>query len=346
MNYVEGIGMANRKMIMSNLVKNSIAAYYAAIEIHNKPNISFRYETVTLLLNNAWELILKAFIRKYMKKTSIFSNDKHTIPLKVALEYVSSFINAQKPKSFIAIRKNIEEVENYRNKIAHFYNEQLEPYIFMLVAKSAINYVDFIKQYFNKDVMNIDRLFIMPLGFKLPFRPEDFLSKKAVDSVSSKESKMFINNIIRIIQDLNKQGIDESIVIGFDIYFESVKKCSNSDLLAAITKIEDADVTFSKIINYRLTNDPNAQVMTMNDEEFRKIWKHRYQDVVDFCRENIVNFKKNQVFNSFMKDLKNDVKYSYTKKLDNKNPSSASQIFYTDLALEKLRELYGKTKLL
>jgi hypothetical protein len=49
-----------RKMVMSNLVKNSIAAYFAAIEVHNKPNISYRYETVTLLIINAWELLLKA----------------------------------------------------------------------------------------------------------------------------------------------------------------------------------------------------------------------------------------------------------------------------------------------
>ena len=335
--------MSNRKMIMSNLVKNSIAAYYAAIEIHNKPNISFRYETVTLLLSNAWELILKAFIRKYIKKTSIFTKDKHTITLKIALEHVSNYINSQRPKSFIAIKKNIEEIENYRNKVAHFYNEQLDPYIFMLVAKSTINYVEFIKKYFNKDVMNIDGLFIMPLGFKLPFKPEDFLSKKAVEYVSSKESKIFINNIVKAIHELNDQGIDDSIVIGFDIYFESVKKCTNSDILAAITKIEDADVAFAKVTNIRLTTDPNAQVLGMSDEEFRKTWKYTYQDIVEYCREHFDNFKQNKDFNNFIKNLKSDIKYAYNRKLDSKNPKSPSKMFYTDLILVKLREFYENT---
>ena len=50
--------MAKRKMVQNNLLKNSIAAYFAAIEIHNKPNFSYRYETTTLLMMNAWELIL------------------------------------------------------------------------------------------------------------------------------------------------------------------------------------------------------------------------------------------------------------------------------------------------
>ncbi len=46
-------------------MKNSIATYFAAIEIHNKPNISYRYETVTLLMMNAWELVLKTYINIY-----------------------------------------------------------------------------------------------------------------------------------------------------------------------------------------------------------------------------------------------------------------------------------------
>lgn len=334
--------MANRKMVMSNLIKNSIAAYYAAIEIHNKPNISFRYETVTLLLNNAWELILKAFIRKYIKTVSIFTKERHTITLKSALDHVATHINSQKHKSFIAVKKNIEEIENYRNKVAHFYNEKLDPYIFMLVAKSAINYVDFIKRYFNKDVMDIDGLFIMPLGFKLPFKPEDFLSKKAVDSVITKESKGFINNIVKSIKDLNDMGVEDSIVIGFDIYFESVKKCSNSDILAAITKIEDADVTFSKVTNIKLTSDPNAQVLSMSDEDFRKIWKYTYQDVVRYCRDNFSNFKQNKIFNDFKKNIEQDIQCAYTRRLDSKKPDSPSKKFYTDVALMKLKEFYEK----
>ena len=62
----------------------------------------------------------------------------------------------------------------------------------MLVARSALNYVDFMKNQFAKDIMEDEGLFIMPLGFKLPFRPEDFLSNKVAKYVASKESKDFI----------------------------------------------------------------------------------------------------------------------------------------------------------
>ena len=334
--------MAKRKMIQSNLIKNSIAAYFAAIEIHNKPNILYRYETVTLLMMNAWELALKAYVKKYIKKRSIFNEDGHTISLDKALQYVNEHRNSIKAKSFIAIKKNIEEIEKYRNNIAHFYCEQLEPYIFMLIARSALNYVDFIKEQFSKDIMVDEGLFIMPLGFKLPFRPEDFLSNKASKYAASEETKAFIQDIINVITSLKDDGIEDSIVLGFDIYLESVNKANNSDILAAITTIDAADATFAKVTNVRFTNDPAAQIVNMSDQEFREIWKHTHADLLSWCKENITDFKQGKAFNAIKSKIKDNANYVYTRRLDNKNIKSASQDFYTDAALEKIKEEYEK----
>lgn len=334
--------MAKRKMIQSNLIKNSISAYFAAIEIHNKPNITYRYETVTLLIMNAWELALKAYIKKHIKTRSIFTTDGHTISADKALEYVAEHRNTVKSNSFTAIRKNIEEIQKYRNGITHFYCEQLEPYIFMLVARSALNYVDFMKNQFAKDIMEDEGLFIMPLGFKLPFRPEDFLSNKVAKYVASKESKDFIQDIVDVIRNLKDEGIEDSIVLGFDIYFESVKKASNSDILAAITTIDGADATFAKITNARFSKDPNAQVFNMSDEEFRKIWKYTHADILYWCKENIPEFKQGTLFNNLKKKLKDDINCAYTRKLDSKSSKSPSKDFYTDLALERIKQEYEK----
>lgn len=334
--------MAKRKMVQSNLIKNSIAAYFAAIELHNKPNISYRYETVTLLIMNAWELALKAYVRKYIKKRSIFTEDGHTIYADTALEYVTEDINSVKKNSFTAVKRNIEEIEKYRNGITHFYCEELEPYIFMLVARSALNYVDFIKKYFSKDIMMDDGLFIMPLGFKLPFQPEDFLSNKSAKYAASEESRNFIKDIVNVIKELKDDGIEESIVLGFDIYLESVKKATNSDILAAITSIDEADATFAKVTHAKFSTDPNAQVFNMSDEEFRKIWKYSHKEVVAWCRENISTFKQTQKFYSIMRELQKDINCAYTRRLDSTNSKSPSKTFYTDNMLLKLKEEYEK----
>jgi len=336
--------MAKRKMVQSNLVKNSIAAYFAAIEIHNKPNISYRYETVTLLMLNAWELILKAYIRKNIKHRSIFENEEHTISLDKALGYVTEDINGKVPNSFEAIRKNIEEIEVYRNGITHFYCDELEPYIFMLVARSALNYVEFLKYHFSKDIMEDDGLFIMPLGFKLPFRPEDFLSNNVAKYSGSPESVEFIRSIVKTIQDLDDAGIEDSIVLGFDIYFESVKKAKNSDILAAITSKEEADTTFTKITHAKFTDDPSAAVFNMSDDEFRKIWKYSYKDVVDWCRGNIPEFKQTASFYAIKKKVEEDINCAYKRRLDSLNAKSPSKVFYTDKALESIKAAYAERK--
>ena len=332
--------MAKRKMVQSNLVKNSIAAYFAAIEIHNKPNMPYRYETVTILILNAWELALKAYIRKKLKNRSIFEDNDHTISLDKALSFVAEDINGKVPKSFEAIRRNIEEIVLYRNGIIHFYCDELEPYIFMLVARCALNYVNFMKEYFSKDIMADDGLFILPLGFKLPFKPEDFLSDNAAQYIGSTESRAFVRSIVKTIQDLNEEGVEDSIVLGFDIYFESVKKANNSDLLAAITTIDEAEATFGKVTHARFTNDPQATALNMSDVEFRKIWKYSFHDLVKWCRVNIVGFKQTTLFYEIKKEAEKNPNYAYRRRLDNQSVNSPSKTFYTEACLEYIKKTY------
>jgi len=52
------------------LRNNSKAAILAAIEIYNKPQIEYRDECFTILLINAWELLLKAMLSKNKRNYS------------------------------------------------------------------------------------------------------------------------------------------------------------------------------------------------------------------------------------------------------------------------------------
>ena len=42
---------------------------------------------------NAWELILKAYVKKYVKKQSIYTKDGHTISINKTMDYVEEHIN-------------------------------------------------------------------------------------------------------------------------------------------------------------------------------------------------------------------------------------------------------------
>ncbi|SEV93490.1 DUF3644 domain-containing protein [[Clostridium] fimetarium] len=334
--------MAKRKMIQSNLIKNSICAYFGAIEIHNKPKISYRYETVTLLMMNAWELLLKAFIKKYVKNKSIFEDkEEHTISFCKAINYTEEYINSIKPKSFMSIKENLILIEDYRNNIVHFYNEQLEPYIFMLTAKAALNYVEFINTYFDKDIMDNEGLFILPLGFKLPFKPEDFLTHKAAKYISSKESKEFITKMVNVISDLGDKGVEDTIVVGFDIYLENIKKMTNSDLKVAITNLDNADATFTKVQKVQIVNDSNAQKMQLSDDELFARYPLTYKEVSKCCKNRLKDFKQDKKFNEIIKHVKDGSQYCYNRKLNPKSKTIVATTFYSQLAVEEIIKEYG-----
>ncbi len=336
--------MAKRRMIQYNLVKNAVSAYFAAIEIHNKPNIAYRYETVTLLLMNAWELVLKAYIKKYLRKErSIFEKDKHTISFDKALGYVSEHIQSKKPKSFMATRENLLAVEDYRNNVAHFYCDDLQPCIFTLVSRCALNFVDFLRSYFSRDIIAEEGLFIMPLGFKLPFNPEEFLAKTAPAYTSSVVAKQFIDRIVNTISSLNEAGVEESIVLGFDVYLQTVKKPENSDLLMKITSKDTAGVKVTSIKSVRLSNDPNAQAVKLDDSAFLAMYPHTYKDVADWCKDNIKAFQQGKKFNSIMKAVKENTEFSSTRRLNPRSKSSSAQTFYTEAALSEIKRQFEQT---
>lgn len=332
--------MKKRKMVQVNLIKNSTAAYFGAVEIHNKPNISYRYETTTLLLINAWELILKAYVRKHIKKKSIYTRDRRTISIDKAMDYVEEHINASESNAFSAVKQNLLLLEKYRNNIVHYYNEQLEPYIFMLTAKAALNYVDFLKKYFSKDILAKDGLFILPLGFKLPFRPEVFLTKKAAQYVSSPESCEFIKSMVHVIKDLNTQGVEDTIVVGFDVYLENVKRLKNSDLLVAITSAEDADAKFAKVNKVQITDAPNAQKVSISDEEIIKQYPLRYGDICEMCEKKIQGFKRNGKFNDIIKRIKCNSRYAFVRRLYPNNEKSPKVTLYVTNVIDEIVRIY------
>lgn len=53
-----------------------------------------------------------------------------------------------------------------------------------------------VKKYFDKDIMADDGLFILPLGFNLPFNPVDFLSELIAKYALLKEAqKIYTDDI-------------------------------------------------------------------------------------------------------------------------------------------------------
>jgi len=106
------------------LRSNSEAAMLAAIEIYNKPQISYRDECFTILLINSWELLLKAILSKNKQRIYYPKKRRHpyrTLSVQDALEKTRSYFPPA--IQFEPIRQNITLLLTYRDNSIHFYNQ-------------------------------------------------------------------------------------------------------------------------------------------------------------------------------------------------------------------------------
>jgi len=227
--------------IAKALINNSVSAYYSAIEIHNKPNFKYRYEIVTILVINSWELLLKAFIYKYRKKIKLFFPDGKTKPFPECLSFVMSDLG----KDYFTTEKNVELIYEYRNKAVHFYNQNLGILIYSLIAKNVKLYSSFLKEHFKIDLAESSELVLLPIGFKKPFSPVDFISSESVNMDSPKAVKDYVERIITATTSLNDTGIEDSILVDFKISLINVNRVTNADIIAAVNNTSKQQINFT-----------------------------------------------------------------------------------------------------
>ncbi len=323
-----------KKNVVYNLISASKSAMISGIEIHNKPQFNYRYPTVSMLFINAWELVLKAYIYKYISKKQIYEkqgNEVHTISFSKALTIVKDNINEKLGKNtFKSQFENLNLIEIYRNTNVHYFEEELDPAIFMLLSKNVLNYVEFLKHYFSIDITENNDLVILPIGFKLPFNPINYLNKDYKDIGND-----FVSKIIDTIKQLNDEGIEESIIVGFNTFLSSIKKITNSDIIAALDNTDRKAIPVTKA--YRLTNDPGAPAVKAEDI----LPEYEYKDYVNEICKRIPYIKRNNYFYEIYKKIKCDNTLCIVRYLNPAKKDGAKKPFFTKDAVDKFIELYN-----
>ena len=329
-----------RRKIQFNLVNNSLNAFISAIEIHNKPNIRYRYENTVVLVINSWELILKAFVRKYMHK-SIFTEDGKTITFYDCLDNFRKYIIRNKLENkYSVIINNISLINEYRNNIIHFYNEAaMEPIIFSLLTKNCISYCQFMKEFFNVNPADLENIFIMPIGFKLPFNPIDYLKKDNNNNIS-KETLKFLNNVVYLDGELEKKKIKDSVLVQYNLNLVSVKKQETSDLIVGISDSSGNVPLINIEKKFQIVNDSNAQKMYMSDEWFFDNYSITYKKLIEECRQCIPTFKQDNNFYNKKHKIEQNLNLARERKLYPDRKESPSTIRYTKDAILEIKRMY------
>lgn len=322
--------MARGKSVTKLLLDSSQAALFAGIEIHNKPHISYRYPTAVILIINAWELALKAYAYKYIRKKCIYEKDgNHTISFSKALVLVRDHINTiERNKKFQAVFENLILLNEYRCSNVHYIEEKLNPIMFMLISRAVLNYDAFLKKYFQRDITKDDNLIILPVGFQLPFDPIHYL-KQEYGQIQND----YIIKVLTSIRELSEDGIQDSIVVGFNVVTDRVRDVNNADIVAAINN-NQANVALRRSV--RITDDPNAPAFRMEPE----MPPLRYRDLQKKVKERNPTIKFGTIFHRAMKTIKANPTLCQVRYLDPQRGSGTKKEFYTEQAVDALIQKY------
>lgn len=318
--------------IYESLIDKSIGSLLSAIEIYNKPDFKYREETFAILAINSWELLLKARILKlnnfrinsiycykpYVNKNGVKSNKQKVLdrnrtnnPKSISIYEALNRLDAlhQLPNK---LRDNIEALIEFRDNAVHFVNmKDLSKPLQELGFACIKNYIHILKEWQTKRSMSKYNLYLMPLAY--------LENKMEVDTASTPEAQ----NFIRLVkQKLDNESKDEDYDIAIKI-----------------------ELKFQKGNSFGATNvkyDENGLPITLSEEDIRKKFPLTYKEVIVKAKTRYKDFKRGPSFNSMMKEVKQNEKLYYERKLDSKNPKSQKQGFYSTNIWQVLDSKYTR----
>lgn len=246
--------MARPYVSHKKLCDNSRAAMLAAIEIYNKPQTMYREQVVTVLVVNAWELILKAALRK-AKKNIFYRKKRSEAYRSLSLEHCIADMDKYRlwPETVDGdgVRANLHILTDYRNKIIHLYvADDLNSILYMFLQQSIVNYRDFVLAIFDKDLADDITWTLLPLA---AHTPSDTIRSLRVDGdvKSAQVVEDFLQDLRQIIGEAESLGADMGrIAIVQEINLQSGKKISRADLEVAINQGAPTSIVQRKV-------DPN-----------------------------------------------------------------------------------------
>jgi hypothetical protein len=329
-----------RRKLSKALKANACSAMFAAIEIHNKPIFKYRYEVCALLMVNAWELALKSYIAKELKTVKLVKKNGTSKPFLECVSCVASKLG----KSFEPTKHNLEILYDYRNRVVHFYVSELETIVLGLLKSAVIFFSQFMEEQLGEKLYEADNLILLPIGFKKPISPLDFLSNQSAAKHSSVEVRAFLESIKKSSEQLQKQGFEDSIIVNYSMALVAESRIKNADLTAAINNAEPQGtvIAIQNVISAaNLTNDPSAKQLRLSEETvFDKLFTEGYHDILQLARKRFSDFSQNKEFNEIMRDLKKNPNLARTRLLNPKNPDGTRQVFYNRAILDELAKHY------
>ncbi len=313
----------------SYIVDKAVEAAIGAIEIYNKPSFRYREESFSILMLNAWELLLKARIlkdnRNRLSSIQVFTNKntksgvpgKRRVPklnrsktaMTIGLDAAVHIVrNLAKDPIDQSCANNISMLMEIRDNAIHLFNKSkgLRKKVQEVGAGALRNFSFAVKQWFNRDLSEYD-FALLPFAFET--------SLGVLQAVFRDDSKGAARQLQKYLSDTTNSSpfdptkpFNSSVVIAFNFVKSSVEG-------AMAVKIVPP-------------NDSSAVPVTVSEEDLRKQYPWTYDELRRQLRNRYSNFKEDREFHKMRKKIETNQKYCHVRRLDPKSIKSQKKNFY------------------
>ncbi|EKE22266.1 MAG: hypothetical protein ACD_7C00006G0002 [uncultured bacterium] len=318
------------------LLEKSIASAISAIEVYNKPDFKYREETFSILMINAWELLLKSKILKnnFNDLRSIYIQEKNISKNGMPLKRFYPKLNRAGNPMTIEIRgamdklglpdilkENLRLLIEIRDNAVHFLNKDsfFSKKVLEIGTANLKSYVTIFNDWFDYDLSRYN-FYLMPISFFHTFELESFSINK-----QSKQIKNLLSHILKKeSQYPSNEKKDHNISLKIETKFS---KSSTSDAL-------------------KVQYDPNAKLRIRVDveEQFKNKYPMNYRELLINMKKRYKNFSINKKFYAYKENLEKDKKYSDERFLDFIRQSGTSKKYYSPEIFKEFDKYYLKNK--
>ncbi|HII2982643.1 DUF3644 domain-containing protein [Yersinia kristensenii] len=308
------------------LVDKSVTACVAAIEIYNKPDFKFREESFSILMINAWELLLKAKLLQENNddKSKIYLTSKGQAilsetgnPKTISITKAMHTLNANGILNKVVL-DNIKLLIEIRDESVHFIHNDLKlsSKVQSIGTASLKNFMTLAMNWFEYDFKKYN-FYLMPVSFY-------HLSDIDSFSIDNKYRENLVNHLSKVEKEYDADD-DPNFSISLRLETKLVKTSSD------------------EAMQIRITDDPDAPEIQIVEEDALKGHPHTYHVLCDILRKRYNDIKLNHKFNEIMRGMKaRGEQFCKERRLDPKNPKSIHKIFYSNRVIDELDKHYNK----
>lgn len=216
--------------LQKRLLDRSVEAYILSLETINRLAITYRVETFTYLICNAWELLLKAKIAQDVGSSrAIYYPRKRGQPLRSLS--LRKCLQDTFPKENDPVRRNIEFVEELRDEATHLVIKHVPNDVLGLFQACVLNYHRYLHAWFG--IALSDRVTVGMMSIVYDRAPEQFdLGNAAFRRELGRDTAQYL---ARFQAQLRKEWalLGQSAELAIDVRYHLVltKKPGDADII-------------------------------------------------------------------------------------------------------------------